>query len=161
MGKDQVNRMKKDVMISIRGLQKYDGVDQDSVELVTPGILSTVAGGYNLSYQETEITGLEGTVTSFQVFPEQVSMVRMGTVCLQMVFQQGRRHYSVYETPYGSMSVGVRTERMHNTLGEAGGEIDIKYAIEIDHAMAGSNEFHINVREVGGGAATPCSAVPQ
>ena len=88
-------------------------------------------------------------------------MVRVGTVCLQMVFELGRRHYSIYETPYGNMSVGVRTEKMHNTLGESGGQIDIKYDIEIDHAMAGSNEFHINVREVNGAAAAQSGAVPQ
>ena len=153
--------MKKDVMISIKGLQKFEGVDQDMVELVTPGVLSTVAGGDNLSYRETEITGLQGTITSFQVFPEQVSMVRMGTVCLQMVFEQGRRHYSVYETPYGNMSVGVRTEKMHNTLGESVGQIDIKYDIEIDLAMAVSNEFHINVREVNGQAAGLSGVIAQ
>ena len=145
--------MKKNVLISIKGLQRFDGVeDMDTVELVTPGVLTSVAGGYNLSYRETEITGLEGTVTSFQVFPEQVSLVRMGAVCLQMVFEQGRRHFSVYETPYGSMSVGVRTQRMSNSLGESGGKIDIEYAIEIDHPLAGNNEFHIDVKEMG---ATP------
>lgn len=154
--------MKKDVLISIKGMQRFDGAeDQEMVELVTPGVLSTVAGGYNLSYRETEITGLQGTVTSFQVFPEQVSMVRMGTVCLQMVFEQGRRHFSVYETPYGNMSIGVRTRRMRNTLGESGGEIDIEYNIEIDHALAGKNEFHISVRELGEGVAPWQEGLPQ
>ena len=78
----------KNVMISIRGLQKVDGVDQEPVELITPGVLSQVGGGYHLTYRETALTGLEGTITSFQVYPEQVSMVRMGTVCLQMVFEK-------------------------------------------------------------------------
>ena len=96
----------KNVMISITGLQKVDGVEQEPVELITPGVLSQVGGGYHLTYRETALTGLEGTITSFQVYPDQVSMVRMGTVCLQMVFEKGRRHLSVYETPYGNMSVG-------------------------------------------------------
>ena len=114
----------KNVMISITGLQKVDGVEQEPVELITPGVLSQVGGGYHLTYRETALTGLEGTFTSFQVYPDQVSMVRMGTVCLQMVFEKGRRHLSVYETPYGNMSVGVRTEQLTSTLGESGGVID-------------------------------------
>ena len=138
----------KNVMISITGLQKVDGVEQEPVELITPGVLSQVGGGYHLTYRETALTGLEGTITSFQVYPDQVSMVRMGTVCLQMVFEKGRRHLSVYETPYGNMSVGVRTEQLTNTLGESGGVIDIKYALEIDHAFTGRNEFHIEVQEM-------------
>jgi len=138
----------KNVMISITGLQKVDGVEQEPVELITPGVLSQVGGGYHLTYRETALTGLEGTITSFQVYPDQVSMVRMGTVCLQMVFEKGRRHLSVYETPYGNMSVGVRTEQLTSTLGESGGVIDIKYALEIDHAFTGRNEFHIEVQEM-------------
>lgn len=68
----------KNVMISITGLQKVDGVEQEPVELITPGVLSQVGGGYHLTYRETALTGLEGTITSFQVYPDQVSMVRMG-----------------------------------------------------------------------------------
>ena len=64
-----------------------------------------------------------------------------------MVFEEGRRHLSMYETPYGALSVGVNTRRMHSDLGLAGGSIEIDYAIEIDHAVAGQNLFRIQVRE--------------
>ena len=95
----------KNVMISITGLQKVDGVEQEPVELITPGVLSQVGGGYHLTYRETALTGLEGTITSFQVYPEQVSMVHGHGVLADGV-REGRRHLSVYETPYGNMSVG-------------------------------------------------------
>ena len=64
-----------------------------------------------------------------------------------MVFQPGRRHFSMYETPYGALSVGINTKKMHANLDERGGEIEIDYAIEIDHLVAGENMFHIDVRE--------------
>ena len=47
----------KNVMISITGLQKVDGVEQEPVELITPGVLSQVGGGYHLTYRETALTG--------------------------------------------------------------------------------------------------------
>ena len=53
----------------------------------------------------------------------------------------------MYETPYGALSVGINTKKMHANLNERGGEIEIDYAIEIDHAVAGENTFHIDVRE--------------
>ncbi|HIR83770.1 MAG TPA: DUF1934 domain-containing protein, partial [Candidatus Galloscillospira excrementavium] len=65
----------------------------------------------------------------------------------QMVFEQGRRHLSMYDTPYGALSVGVNTRRMRCRMGEHGGNIEIDYAIEIDHAVAGQNQFQIDVRE--------------
>ena len=63
-----------------------------------------------------------------------------------MVFEEGRRHLSMYETPYGSLSVGIDTRRMKNTVGEGGGDLEIDYAIEIDNLLAGRTMFHMNVR---------------
>ena len=152
--------MEKDVVISIKGMQKYEGNDPDTVELVTAGRLMKDQAGYTLSYQESEITGLEGTRTSFtiregtlttiQVEGEQVTLMRMGEFNSQMVFQEGRRHLSMYNTPYGAMSVGVNTRHLLADLSDKGGDIEIDYAIEIDHAIAGRSVFQIKVREADG-----------
>ena len=141
--------MEKDVVISIKGMQKYEGNDPDTVELVTAGRLMKDKAGYTLSYQESEITGLEGTLTTIQVEGEQVTLMRMGEFNSQMVFQEGRRHLSMYNTPYGAMSVGVNTRHLLADLSDKGGDIEIDYAIEIDHTVAGRNVFQINVREAG------------
>ena len=73
--------------------------------------------------------------------------MREGEVSSQMVFQEGRRHLSVYNTPFGSMTVGVNTRSLSSTLTETGGQINIDYALEIDHALAGTNSFFIDVKE--------------
>ena len=142
--------MEKDVVISIKGMQKYEGNDPDTVELVTAGRLMKDKAGYTLSYQESEITGLEGTLTTIQVEGEQVTLMRMGEFNSQMVFQEGRRHLSMYNTPYGAMSVGVNTRHLLADLSDKGGDIEIDYAIEIDHAIAGRSVFQIKVREADG-----------
>ena len=142
--------MEKDVVISIKGMQKYEGNDPDTVELVTAGRLRKDKAGYTLSYQESEITGLEGTLTTIQVEGEQVTLMRMGEFNSQMVFQEGRRHLSMYNTPYGAMSVGVNTRHLLADLSDKGGDIEIDYAIEIDHAIAGRSVFQIKVREADG-----------
>ena len=142
--------MEKDVVISIKGMQTYEGNDPDTVELVTAGRLMKDKAGYTLSYQESEITGLEGTLTTIQVEGEQVTLMRMGEFNSQMVFQEGRRHLSMYNTPYGAMSVGVNTRHLLADLSDKGGDIEIDYAIEIDHAIAGRSVFQIKVREANG-----------
>ena len=105
------------------------------------------AGGYTVSYQETELTGLEGTVTKLHIKDGQVTLLREGSINSQMVFEEGRRHLSMYETPYGALSIGVNTKRMRSTLSEAGGDLEIDYAIEIDNLIAGQNLFRMNVRK--------------
>lgn len=142
--------MEKEVIISIKGMQDFEQTGKDSIELVTRGSLVRQAGVLTLSYEESELTGLEGTLTTIQVEPERVTMLRTGQVNTQMVFQEGRRHLSMYNTPYGSMAVGVNTRHLYAELDETGGDLEIDYAIEIDHAIVGRNVFQINVKQADG-----------
>lgn len=140
--------MDNNVIISIRGQQSYENQEQETIELVTEGRLEDEGDAcFTLSYQESELTGLDGTLTTFQIEKDRITLLRMGEFNSQMVFEEGRRHLSLYETPYGALSVGVSTRKMRSDLDVAGGSIEIDYAIEIDHAMAGQNLFQIQVRE--------------
>ena len=142
--------MDKSVIISIKGRQSYENVEDETIELVTEGLLAKEGeGAYTLSYQESELTGLEGTLTTFQIERDRVTLLRVGEVNSQMVFEEGRRHLSMYDTPYGALSVGINTRKMRAELDARGGSIEIDYAIEIDHALAGQNLFRIHVREKG------------
>ena len=142
--------MENNVIISIQGRQSFEDQEPEVIELVTEGRLSPDGeDGYTLSYQESELTGLEGTLTTFQIEPERVTLLRVGEVNSQMVFEEGRQHLSMYDTPYGALSIGVNTRRMRSDLSASGGSIEIDYAIEIDHALAGQNLFRIQVREKG------------
>ena len=143
--------MDKEVVISIKGIQKYEGALPDVVELVTAGRLVREGSSYTLSYQESELTGLEGTLTTIQVEGEQVTLMRVGECNSQLVFQVGRRHLSVYNTPYGAMSVGVHTRHLLAELSDRGGDIEVDYSIEVDHTLAGRNIFRISVKESEGG----------
>lgn len=148
--------MAQEVMISVKGIQQFDAADKDSIELVTRGSLDREGGMLTLQYEESELTGLEGTLTTIQVEPERVTMLRTGQVNTQMVFQEGRRHLAMYNTPYGAMTVGVNTRHLYAELGEDGGEIEIDYNIEIDHTVTGRNIFRINVKKVPNGMNIPC-----
>ena len=139
--------MDKDVVISIKGMQKYEGTLPDVVELVTAGRLSREGESYTLSYQESELTGLGGTLTTILVDGKQVTLLRVGEFNSQMVFQEGRRHLSMYNTPYGAMAIGVHTRRLLAELTDQGGDIEVDYAIEVDHALAGRSVFRISVKE--------------
>ena len=140
--------MKKDVIISIKGKQSYPQCPPEIIELVTEGVLEDRGDqGITLSYAESEVTGLEGTVTTIQVEPRRVTLLREGSVNSQMVFEEGRRHLSMYNTPYGALSVGINTRKMRSSLSGTGGDVTIYYALEIEHGQAGQNMFHIRVRQ--------------
>ncbi len=139
--------MTDNVIISIKGSQYNGEGGPEEMELVTPGsLIRDGRGGYTISYEESELTGLEGTTTVLRIEGGRVTLLREGSVNSQMVFEEGRRHLSMYETPYGALSVGINTRRMKNTVGEDGGDLEIDYAVEIDNLLAGQNLFRMSVK---------------
>ena len=133
-------------MLSIRGEQYFDGIAPDAQELMTEGTTTLTEDGMVLAYQETALTGMEGTTTRFQVQGPRVILTRSGTVNSQMVFEEGRQHTSLYETPFGELSVDIQTSVLKHNLTERGGLMEIKYSIAVEHTVTGRNCFKIRVR---------------
>ena len=140
--------MENNVIISIQGKQSFEAQGDDTIELVTEGCLEPDGDdGYTLSYQESELTGLEGTTTTFHITPERITLHREGTLNSEMIFQEGQKHFSLYETPYGGLMLGVNTHRAKADFGEDGGNLSIRYALEVDSQPIGENAFEIRVTE--------------
>lgn len=140
--------MEKPVIISIRGVQSLEPGEEDVMELVTQGVLRQEDGeGFSLAYLESELTGLEGTITTFQVAPDRITLRREGTLNSEMIFEEGQKHVSLYETPYGGLMLGVNTRRAKANLGAEGGSLSIRYALEVDSQPIGENSFEIQVTE--------------
>ena len=141
-----IEHEKLPVLLSIRGEQYFDDIDPDATELMTEGTMVLTEDGMVLSYEETELTGMEGTTTTFEVKGPQVILTRTGTVNSQMVFEEGRQHTSLYETPFGELSVDIQTSELKHNLSERGGLMEIKYSIAVEHTVTGRNCFKIRVR---------------
>ena len=141
-----IDENKLPVLLSIRGEQYFDGIDPDATELMTEGTMEVTGDGIVLSYEESELTGMEGTTTTFEVKGPRVTLIRSGAVNSQMVFEEGRQHTSLYETPFGELSVDIQTSELKHNLSERGGLMEIKYSIAVEHTVTGRNCFKIRVR---------------
>ena len=81
--------MKQDVVLSIRGRQRYADQEPEIIELVTEGTMEFANGGWDISYEESDLTGLAGVTTTFRVEPGKVNLILRGALNSQMVFQEG------------------------------------------------------------------------
>lgn len=145
-----IDMAEKKVIIFVKSHQHYEGAEPEDLELISEGMMDTAEDGtVTLTYDETELTGLEGTRTSFTIRDDTVTLSRTGQVNSQMVFQKGRQHSSLYETPWGTMTVDIATSQLANRLSDRGGILDIHYSIAVEHRVAGRNQFKIRVREIG------------
>ncbi len=139
--------MEKPVIISIRGTQASEPGQEDVMELVTQGTLRGEEGAFALSYRESELTGLEGTTTTFRIEKDQITLIREGTLTSEMIFRVGKKHFSPYQTPFGGVILGVNTQKAFSDMTEHGGSISIRYIMEVENERVGENSFEIQVSE--------------
>ena len=138
--------MKRKVMLSIQGRQAYAGQEPDTIKLVTEGTMEFHDGGWDISYEETELTGLSGVTNTFRVEPEKVILRRTGKLRSEMMFQQGVRHESLYQLDFGALMMTVTAKLVFFDIVSDGGVIDLVYDIEIENSAAGQVDYHLDIR---------------
>ena len=139
--------MEKRALISISGTQSFEDDRPETIQLVTQGIYNYEPGYIVISYTETEMTGLEGVVTSFTIEEgEKITLRRVGRILSTMVFTLGKKDESLYDAGFGALLIGVQAQSMTVLLNEHGGILDLEYALEIEQTFCGVNSYHIEIR---------------
>lgn len=138
--------MNNNVMLSIRGRQSYLDQEPEIIELVTEGSLAKTETGWDITYLESELTGLAGVTTTFAVAPNAITLTRTGPLSSQMVFQKGVRHESLYQMEFGALMITVCATRILSQLSQEGGTVDLTYAIEIEQSAAGVIDYHLEIK---------------
>ena len=138
--------MKTAVLLSIRGRQTYMDQEPDIIELVTEGTLEYNNGGWDICYDETQLTGLEGVTTHFRVEQDRILLTRTGRLNSQMVFKKNVSHDSLYQMEFGTLLLRVRANQVFFDIAPDGGVIDLVYEIEIENSAAGVIDYHLVIR---------------
>ena len=138
--------MRKEVTLAIEGRQTYPGQEPEIIQLVTDGIMEFRNGGWDISYEESALTGLEGVTTTFRVEPDQVILTRTGKLSSQMVFRKGVPHESLYQMEFGALMITVEATFLYFDILPEGGTIDLSYAISIENTEAGVIDYHLDIR---------------
>ena len=138
--------MRKTVILSIEGRQNYVGQDPEIIELVTEGTLEQTERGWTIAYEESDLTGMQGVTTTFQIEKGKLVLTRSGKLNSQMVFQEGIRHESLYQMEFGALMLCVCARKIRTELTAEGGTVDLSYAIEIEQTETGVIDYHLDIR---------------
>ncbi|HHD2732870.1 DUF1934 domain-containing protein [Clostridium perfringens] len=125
--------MIKKAIISICSTQ--DIGEKEKIEVVTVGEFSINGDEFIATYDETEISGMEGTKTTLKIRGNKVVLHREGTTSTKMEFQKNNTQVALYNTPYGMLELKTSTKELDLDVDEKGGNISIKY-----HLIAGGQE---------------------
>ena len=134
------------VLLSIRGKQSYQDQAPEIIELVTQGTMAFRDGGWDISYEESDLTGLQGVTTTFRVEPGRVVLDRKGALNSQMIFEQGVAHDSLYQMAFGTLMLTVKATFVYYDIVPDGGTIDLSYNIDIENTEAGVIDYHLDIR---------------
>ena len=138
--------MKQDVVLAIRGRQSYEDQEPDVIELTTDGTMEFRDGGWDISYEETALTGMEGVTTVFRVEPDKLILTRTGKLRSQMIFQKDVTHESLYQMDFGTLMISVCAQFLYFDITSEGGMIDLVYHIEIENSACGTVDYHLDIR---------------
>lgn len=138
----------KKVMISIKGLPVFAASDDDAFELMTDGEYLRRDGISTFSYIESPLTGSDGSLTTFDVEKDRVTLRRSDGLSGDMIFSENQKHHFLYDTPHGSIMLGIDTHRIESNMSDDGGNLEIRYDIEVDNVSVSQNLFKINVRSL-------------
>ena len=135
----------KKVTISIKGSLTSADYDGDAFELMTDGEYTRENGKTTFSYVESQLTGFDGLLTTFDVEPDRVVLRRGDGLDTDMIFSEKQKHHFLYETPFGAITMGIDTHSITKNMREDGGHLEIRYDIEVDSVSVSSNLFQIDI----------------
>ncbi len=141
--------LKEDYSIQIIGRQAYaeeDGIEPGEIALNTTGTYTERGGARFIAYKEYDEDNPRVSYTSvLKVEDDRVTMMRAGTAT-RLILEQGRRHLCLYDTGYGTLSVGVFTSELRSSLNRKGGRLNVKYTLDIDSNLSSSNEIEVVIK---------------
>ena len=140
----------KDVLVSVKTVQIDEQGESDTIELTAEGKFAEKNGSYLIKYSDSFISGANDPIfTSVKVSADDtVTVTRSGSYQSRFVIEKQKRCNCLYQTPYGSMTMGFYGEKIENNLNEKGGELSLFYTVDVNGSQLNRNQMIISVKEV-------------
>ena len=127
-------------------VQSKVSVEEDVIEVVTPGKFYINKNGYKIEYDETKLSGMEGTKTTMIIKDAYFKLQREGTTETNMEFEKSTQSVSSYKTPFGAMSVVVDTKDIKIDMDDNGGKVHIRYTLNVEGQQLIETDLNIFVK---------------
>ena len=139
--------MKNKYLITIEGLQVL-GWDRN-VTLSTLGDYKKDKDKYYISYNNYNEQNKEYDVTLLEVDADnKVVFTSSGDTGSHLVIERDQKNFSHLRTDMGDAILGVRADRIRNTLTDKGGRLSLSYAMDINASELFHNNLDITVKEL-------------
>lgn len=136
--------------MKIKGTYLYgEQEEEDQIELVTDGKMYVKGDIIYLTYDESELSGMEGCKTRLKLEKDRVGMTRKGTsvgIDTELQFEKGKRYQGYYDTPYGPVEMEVLTNDLVSDVSADGeGTVTIDYSISLKGLAESRSRLNIEL----------------
>ena len=119
----------KPVKIRIISSVKDENGRQQPSEQICFGRMAEKNGTNYVFYEESEVTGLEGTKTTIKWNDERIIILRSGTLDHRQEFCQGLVDKSLYQTPYLKIPLETATKYLYTGFRKGVWNLEIEYSL--------------------------------
>ena len=136
--------MRKKAIITV--ISKQTGSEESDIEVVTPGEFYKEEDSYFAIYDETQLSGMEGTKTTLKISPNNFVLTRVGTTNAAMKFKKDTNEITMYDTPYGMLELKLETKDLKVDLDDMGGNVEINYNLAISGQKPQNTVLKVNIK---------------
>ena len=138
--------MKKDVLITISGIQAGGPDDSDKIEIITSGSYYKKNNKHYLLYDEIA-EGQDEIIKNVARFDtDGFHITKSGFTNVNMSFEQNKRNIANYITPYGSLLVGVDASRIDVVENDESIQVDIAYSLDVNYEHLADCTLHMDIQ---------------
>lgn len=139
--------MTKDVIVTIIGLQNGPETDGEPIETKVAGEYFCRNKKHYILYDEVMEGETQITRNRVKIAEGKMELTKNGAVNVHMIFEENVKNVTQYQTPYGSLSMGIDGKKVE--IQETENEINVlvEYKMEMNEVFVADCLISINVKE--------------
>lgn len=138
--------MTKDVLVKISGLQFAGEEDSDSIEVITSGTYYKKNGKHYVLYEEVMEGTAEVTKNMIKIGEDSMEVTKKGPAAVHMVFEKDKKNVSYYDTPYGSLLIGIDAKEIRVNETDLDIHVEVAYGLEINYEHIADCHITVDVK---------------
>ncbi len=139
--------MEKEVLVSVSGMQ-FDIDQTETMEVISPGKYFFKNEKHYIFYDEVTDPdlGSRGISSScLKASSDCVELSKKGCAQVNMIFENGKKTMTSYQTPFGELAIGIHTSSILVEKQSAGLLIQVNYALDINYGHVSDCRIVIKV----------------
>ena len=137
--------MTKDVIVSISGLQ-MDVDNEMPLEVITMGNYYFKNGKHYILFDEMAEDSGARTKNTIKIGSNRVDVIKKGESSVHMVFEPDTKNMTCYQTPFGSLMVGINTLGISHSEDDMNINTKIDYALDVNYSHMTACSIEINIK---------------